>query len=74
MGSFCWLCTHIIYIFGRCQNDISKYNSDIHEVINTTKRKVNAYIITSSAMEQIEDVAEKFAIDKGFISNEFKDF
>ena len=55
-------------------NDISKYNSDIHEVINTTKRKVNAYIITSSAMEQIEDVAEKFAIDKGFISNEFKDF
>ena len=25
-------------------------------------------------MEQIEDAVEKFAIDKSFISNEFKDF
>lgn len=55
-------------------NDISKYNSDIHEIITTTKRKVNAYIITTSEIKQIEDVAEKFAMDKGFISNEFKDF
>ena len=55
-------------------NDVNKYNSDLHEVITTTKRKVNAYIITTSDMEQIEDVVEKFALDKGFISNDFKDF
>lgn len=55
-------------------NDVNKYNSDMHEVITTTKRKVNAYIITTSDLEQIEDIAEKFALDKGFISNDFKDF
>jgi thioredoxin-dependent peroxiredoxin len=55
-------------------NDVNKYNSDMHEVITTTKRKVNAYIITTSDTEQMEDIAEKFAIDKGFISNDFKDF
>ena len=55
-------------------NDVSKYNSDMHELITTTKRKVNAYILTTSDTEQMEDIAEKFAIDKGFISNDFKDF
>ncbi len=55
-------------------NDVNKYNADMHEVITTTKRKVNAYIITTSDTEQMEDIAEKFAIDKGFISNDFKDF
>ena len=55
-------------------NDVNKYNSDLHEVITTTKRKVNAYILTTSDTEQMEDIAEKFAIDKGFISNDFKDF
>lgn len=55
-------------------NDVNKYNSDMHEVITTTKRKVNAYIITTSDLEQIEDIAEKFALDKEFISNDFKDF
>lgn len=55
-------------------NDVNKYNSDMHEVITTTKRKVNTYIITTSDTEQMEDIAEKFAIDKGFISNDFKDF
>jgi len=55
-------------------NDVNKYHSDMHEVITTTKRKVNAYIITTSDLEQIEDIAEKFALDKGFISNDFKDF
>jgi thioredoxin-dependent peroxiredoxin len=55
-------------------NDVSKYNADMHEVITTTKRKVNAYIVTASSGEEIEDVAEKFALDKSFISNDFKDF
>ena len=55
-------------------NDINKYTSEIHEVINSTKRKVYAYLITSSEQEQVEDIAEKFALDKGFISNDFKDF
>lgn len=55
-------------------NDINKYSSEIHKVINTTKRKVNAYIITSSDEEQIEDIAEKFALEKDFISNDFKNF
>jgi thiol peroxidase len=55
-------------------NDVNKYNSDLHEVITTTKRKVNAYIITTSTEEEIEDIAEKFALDKAFISSDFKDF
>ena len=55
-------------------NDINKYTSEIHEVINSTKRKVYAYLITPSEQEQVEDIAEKFALDKGFISNDFKDF
>lgn len=55
-------------------NDVNKYNADIHEVITTTKRKVNAYIITTSSSEEIEDIAEKFALDKSFIANDFKDF
>ena len=55
-------------------NDVSKYNSDLHQIINSTKRKVFPYIITSSANEIIEDVAEKFALDRGFISNDFIDF
>ena len=55
-------------------NDISKYSSKIDKIINSTKRKVYAYIFTCSQMEQIEDTVEKFAIDKSFISNEFKDF
>ena len=55
-------------------NDVSKYTSALHEVITTTKRKVNAYIITTSSSEDMEKVAEEFTIDKGFISNDFKDF
>ena len=55
-------------------NDVNKYNPDMNEVITTTKRKVNAYIIAACDSEQIEDIAEKFALDKGFISNDFKDF
>lgn len=55
-------------------NDINKYSSEIHKVINTTKRKVYSYIITSSDEEQIEDIAEKFALEKDFISNDFKNF
>ena len=55
-------------------NDVNKYNSALHEVITTTKKKVNAYVITTSPSEQLEEIAEKFAIDKGFISNDFKDF
>ena len=55
-------------------NDVNKYSSALHEVITTTKKKVNAYVITTSPSEQLEEIAEKFAIDKGFISNDFKDF
>ncbi len=55
-------------------NDVSKYNSALHEVITTTKKKVNAYIITTSSNENMEKIAEEFSIDKGTISNDFKDF
>jgi len=55
-------------------NDVNKYSTALHEVITTTKKKVNAYIITTSANEDVENIAEKFLIDKGFISNDFKDF
>ena len=55
-------------------NDVNKYSSEIHEIINTAKRKVNAYIITTSNTKQIEDITEKFALDKAFVSNDFKDF
>jgi len=55
-------------------NDVSKYNSDLHQIINTTKRKVFPYIITSSSQEIIEDIAEKYALDREFISNDFVDF
>ena len=55
-------------------NDVNKYDSDLHQIINSTKRKVFPYIITSSANEIIEDVAEKFALDRGFILNDFIDF
>ncbi len=55
-------------------NDVSKYNSALHEVITTTKKKVNAYIITISSNEDMEKIAEEFSIDKGTISNDFKDF
>ena len=50
-------------------NDISKYSSKINKIINSTKRKVYAYIVTCSQMEQIEDAVEKFAIDNGFCVN-----
>ena len=30
-------------------NDVNKYDSDLHQIINSTKRKVFPYIITSSA-------------------------
>jgi thioredoxin-dependent peroxiredoxin len=55
-------------------NDISKYSSQINEVINTTKKKVFAYIITTSSKEEIDLIVEKFSLDKAFISTEFKDF
>ncbi len=55
-------------------NDVSKYTSALHEVITTTKKKVNAYIITTSSKEDMEKIAEEFSIDKGTISNDFKDF
>ena len=55
-------------------NDISKYTLALHEVITTTKKKVNAYIITPSLNEDMEKIAEEFSIDKGTISNDFKDF
>ena len=55
-------------------NDVNKYSTALHEVITTTKKKVNAYIITTSANGDVENIAEKFLIDKGFISNDFKDF
>jgi thiol peroxidase len=55
-------------------NDVNKYSTALHEVITTTKKKVNAYIITTSANGDVENIAEKFSIDKGFISNDFKDF
>ena len=55
-------------------NDISKYSSKMNEVINSTKRNVYAYIITTSNNEQIEYLVENLALNKSFISNEFKDF
>ncbi len=55
-------------------NDVSKYTLALHEVITTTKKKVNAYIITTSSNEDMEKIAEEFSIDKGTISNDFKDF
>lgn len=55
-------------------NDISKYSSEIHEVITTTKKKVFTYIITTSSKEEIDSIVEKFSLDKAFISTEFKDF
>ena len=55
-------------------NDVSKYTLALHEVITTTKKKVNAYIITTSLNEDMEKIAEEFSIDKGTISNDFKDF
>ena len=55
-------------------NDVNKYSSALHEVITTTKKKVNAYIITPSSNEDLEKIAEEFTLDKGTISNDFKDF
>jgi thioredoxin-dependent peroxiredoxin len=55
-------------------DDINKYTSEINEVITTSKKKVYPYIITTSTDEQIEDIAEKFALDRAFVSNNFKDF
>ncbi len=55
-------------------NDVSKYTLALHEVITNTKKKVNAYIITPSLNEDMEKIAEEFSIDKGTISNDFKDF
>ncbi len=55
-------------------NDVSKYTLALHEIITTTKKKVNAYIITTSSNENMEKIAEEFSIDKGTISNDFKDF
>ena len=55
-------------------NDVSKYTLALHEVITNTKKKVNAYIITTSSNEDMEKIAEEFSIDKGTISNDFKDF
>ena len=55
-------------------NDISKYTLALHEVITTTKKKINAYIITTSLNEDMEKIVEEFSIDKGTISNDFKDF
>ena len=51
-------------------NDVNKYNSALHEVITTTKKKVNTYIITTSLNEDMEKIAEEFSIDKGTISND----
>lgn len=55
-------------------NDVSKYTLALHEVITNTKKKANAYIITTSSNEDMEKIAEEFSIDKGTISNDFKDF
>ena len=55
-------------------NDVNKYNSALHEVITTTKKKVNAYVITTSSNEEMEKISEEFSIDKATISNDFKDF
>ena len=55
-------------------NDVSKYTLALHEVITNTKKKVNAYIITTSLNEDMEKIVEEFSIDKGTISNDFKDF
>ena len=55
-------------------NDVNKYSSALHEVITTTKKKVNAYVITTSSNEDLEKIAEEFTLDKGTISNDFKDF
>lgn len=57
-----------------CLNDINKYNSNLHEIVNNTKIKILSYIITSSSEELVEDIIEKFALNKAFISNDFIDF
>lgn len=54
--------------------DILEFNDKLKETINFSKNDIECFIITSSALNDIEKLIEKYNLNKSYISNDFKSF
>lgn len=54
--------------------DILEFNAPLNDILEKYKSKLLVYMITSSSNDKLEEVASKYGIDSGLISNDFKNF
>ena len=54
--------------------NILEFNEKLKESINFTKDKIECFIITSSSKNEIEELAQKYELNKSYISNDFTSF
>jgi hypothetical protein len=54
--------------------NILEFNDKLKDTINFSKNDIECFIITSSAINDIEKLIEKYNLNKSYISNDFKSF
>lgn len=54
--------------------NILEFNEKLKESINFSKDKIECFIITSSSKNEIEELAQKYELNKSYISNDFTSF
>lgn len=54
--------------------NILEFNEKLKESINFSKDKIECFIITSSSNNEIEELAQKYELNKSYISNDFTSF
>ncbi len=53
---------------------IKSYNNELHNILTEHSSKILVYIVTKSNDDNLKKIKEKYSIEDGFISNDFKDF
>jgi len=54
--------------------NILEFNEKLKESITFSKDKIECFIITSSSKNEIEELAQKYELNKSYISNDFTSF
>lgn len=54
--------------------NILEFNEKLKKSITFSKDKIECFIITSSSKNEIEELAQKYELNKSYISNDFTSF
>ena len=54
--------------------DINNFNENLAEAIEFFKDRADAFIITSSSVEEAKDIAQKYELEANLITTKYKNF